>query len=388
MREFPTVILGDLHGNCAVLLRALQDLGFAGPVGRWAGGARRLVQVGDVIDRGPAPLDALDLLMRLQQEAREAGGEVTCLLGNHELFALRSAAGEHLSRMGWTYNGGGAGYLQWLARTGRTGEERDMPYPEEYYAEFGPEGRYGAWLRTHRIACRVGEYVVVHAGWTPDSPPGVEEANAAFAAAPREAAAFLAALRPDGPLAALQGPLWARRQPDEEIEAACVQLGCKALIAGHTPMAGIKRSVGGRLLQIDTGMSWAGTWSALGLDEVGRPWALLEGAEPVLLAVDGLLPLPGGWPDASAEEKAPQLYHAGDLIRLYCAPDRSWRQYLHVAGIAEFYGYPAYEGSFLTFEEGQWSRKGALWPSERVDKYGRMADPGEVPDDLIPASPA
>jgi hypothetical protein len=383
MRPFPTVVLGDLHGNHTLLLRALRDLGFVGADGHWAGGDRRLVQLGDVLDRGPAPLSALDLLMRLQQEARAAGGEVVCLVGNHELFALRAAAGEHQSRMSWTYNGGGAGYREWLGRRNGTGDEQEMPYPDEFYAEFGPGRPYGDWLRTHRVACRAGEYVIVHAGWTPDGPAGVEEANSAFAAAPTEGGALLAALGPGRPLAPLQGPLWARHQAPDEIAAACTRLGCRGLITGHTPTPGIRLSCEGQLIQIDTGMFWTDLWSALGLDEAGRPWALNEGVEPVPLDQDGLVPLPRPWPEPEVSESAPQRFGPGELVRLYKSADGSWQQYLQVTGLAQFYGRPAYEGHFLTCEHGQWSRRPALYPSERVDRFGRPADPGDVPPEAL-----
>ena len=46
------------------------------------------VQTGDIFDRGARVKDALDLLMRLEDEARRAGGRVEVLLGNHEAMNL------------------------------------------------------------------------------------------------------------------------------------------------------------------------------------------------------------------------------------------------------------------------------------------------------------
>ena len=47
-----------------------------------------LVQTGDIFDRGAKVREALDLLMRLEDEAKRAGGRVEFLLGNHEVMNL------------------------------------------------------------------------------------------------------------------------------------------------------------------------------------------------------------------------------------------------------------------------------------------------------------
>src|SRR5208282_3857873 len=54
----------------------------------WTGGKTTLVQVGDVLDRGPKPREAMDLLMSLEKEAPQAGGRVVGLLGNHEMMNI------------------------------------------------------------------------------------------------------------------------------------------------------------------------------------------------------------------------------------------------------------------------------------------------------------
>lgn len=367
---FPTIVLGDLHGRRDLLVKALLDLGLIDKSLSWIGGARRLVQVGDVVDRGPEPLAALDLLMRLQAEARAAGGEITCLVGNHELLALEAGAGLHRSRMSWAYNGCGANYLEWLGRRGESGDELAIPYPEAFYAEFGPDSVYGRWIRSHKLACRVGDYVAVHAGWTPEGPDSVEEANRLFAADPLETRATL-------------GLLWSRNQPEDEIRDACQRLGCRGLIAGHTPLMGILTSAGGRLIQIDIGMYFFGQWAALGLDETGRLWALMDGEEPHLIEGDGMVPLPAAR-EFRREEPAPQRHGPGDLIRLYRATDGSYAEYFLIRRSEEFKSYPGYAGRLFTYDARQgWSFKEFLWPSDRVDRFGQPADAGEVPEEML-----
>lgn len=45
-----------------------------------------LVQVGDLLDRGDQERTALDLLLRLKEQALAAGGAVHVLQGNHEIM--------------------------------------------------------------------------------------------------------------------------------------------------------------------------------------------------------------------------------------------------------------------------------------------------------------
>ena len=73
-------IIGDIHGQLGALQRLGARLGYA--VDRkWAHpDGRRLLFVGDLIDRGPSSLE-VSLLVR----DRCATGEHLCLLGNHEM---------------------------------------------------------------------------------------------------------------------------------------------------------------------------------------------------------------------------------------------------------------------------------------------------------------
>ena len=54
----------------------------------WSGGQTHFVQTGDLLDRGSDTRQVLELLMRLEGEAKKAGGRVHALLGNHEVMNL------------------------------------------------------------------------------------------------------------------------------------------------------------------------------------------------------------------------------------------------------------------------------------------------------------
>lgn len=79
-------VVGDVHGHLAQLTDALREAGLTGASGRWAGGTDKLWFLGDLTDRGPDGIGVIDLIRRLQPEAAEAGGEVGCVIGNHDLL--------------------------------------------------------------------------------------------------------------------------------------------------------------------------------------------------------------------------------------------------------------------------------------------------------------
>ena len=78
------VAVGDVHGDYDSFAKILRGTGLIDKKDQWTGGKAHLVQIGDVMDRGDHAKDILDLIMRLEKEAKKAGGKVHMLLGNHE----------------------------------------------------------------------------------------------------------------------------------------------------------------------------------------------------------------------------------------------------------------------------------------------------------------
>jgi hypothetical protein len=81
----PVLVVGDVHGHRDVLVELLRDAGLVDGAERWCGGDAVLWLLGDLVDRGPDGIGAIDLVRRLE---RESEGNVRCLLGNHEAFLL------------------------------------------------------------------------------------------------------------------------------------------------------------------------------------------------------------------------------------------------------------------------------------------------------------
>ena len=88
----PFDIIGDVHGCHAELLSLLDRLGYdtaADPIAHPQG--RRAVFLGDLVDRGPAVAEVLDIAMSMV-----AAGSALCIAGNHENKLRRALAGRNV----------------------------------------------------------------------------------------------------------------------------------------------------------------------------------------------------------------------------------------------------------------------------------------------------
>ena len=82
------VAIGDLHGDIDKARCAFQAGGLIDEKDNWVGGQTVAVQVGDQLDRGSNELEILYWLNRLQVEAKDAGGALHVVNGNHEVMSI------------------------------------------------------------------------------------------------------------------------------------------------------------------------------------------------------------------------------------------------------------------------------------------------------------
>jgi hypothetical protein len=161
-------VIGDIHGQYAKLIGLLRQANLVDEALSWCGGTATLWFVGDFCDRGPDGIAALDLVMRLQQEATVAGGQVSSLLGNHEI-ALLSAL--FLGEQACT-GPGGTFRAAWL-RNG--GQEQDLSRLTDAHIE---------WMMHLPTLAHVGNWLFLHAdsAFYLEYGTSLNEVNAALAA--------------------------------------------------------------------------------------------------------------------------------------------------------------------------------------------------------------
>jgi len=96
-------VIGDVHGESEALFSLVSRLGYDASARHPDG--RRLVFLGDLIDRGP---DSPAVLRRVASWVE--AGRAQCLLGNHELNALRDDPAKRRGGEGWWYGRDDARY--------------------------------------------------------------------------------------------------------------------------------------------------------------------------------------------------------------------------------------------------------------------------------------
>jgi hypothetical protein len=135
--------VGDVHGHRDVLVELLREAGLVDGATRWAGGDARVWLVGDLVDRGPDGIGAIELVRRLE---RESEGALRCLLGNHEvqLVAVYRFGDEETSIPGQTFR------ELWLFNGGVESDLRALtPDHVEWITGLPPLARDGRWLVVH-----------------------------------------------------------------------------------------------------------------------------------------------------------------------------------------------------------------------------------------------
>jgi predicted MPP superfamily phosphohydrolase len=306
------VAVGDLHGDYKNFVKILRGTKLIDRELRWKGGKTHLVQIGDIMDRGPDAKKIFELLMRLEKEAEEVGGKVHVLLGNHEEMNITGIAFDYqgyvtveqfISFLPDKYRerkekefakkeqkkalkGSDSGstsskdlLIYWRDLRDNARKRANHPARKQYTYNFNKT--YGKWLLDRNVVIRINDMVFVHGGISEEfSTWELKDINNT---ARRELDAFRQAVVFSTPLQSRvrrivyepSGPLWyrglAQRGDDfkETVDKILENLNAKYIIMAHTPR--IIRSMDdmsrfdGRIWIIDTGIgdAYGGYLSAL-----------------------------------------------------------------------------------------------------------------------------
>ena len=310
----------DVHGAYVELTALLRSAGIVDPDLHWSGGRAHLVSTGDLLDRGADSRKVMDLLMRLQSEARAAGGYVHVVLGNHEamnvLGDLRYVdPGEYAAYAGDEDPAERArAQAGFLARNpGRSAADFERLFPPGWFGHrrmLGPDGSYGRWLLSLPVAIRINDTVYMHGGPSGllagrsleqlngdygstlraylDAAAALDAAGLlqiedAYARRPDAAAARLATLPPaeaarlapavdrfraadDAALLSARGPNWYRGTAlcnecaeSDVLRPWLQQVGARRLVIGHTVARNftVATRFDGAVVKLDAGMNRA-----------------------------------------------------------------------------------------------------------------------------------
>ena len=312
------VAISDVHGAYDAMVETLRNVDILDDKLSWGGGTSHLVIVGDLLDRGPHSRDAMDLLMRLEEEAQSAGGRVHVLIGNHEsmnmIGDLRYVSKDEYAafareetpemRERWL--------AAWAERNNSDAETSrarfDTEFPAGYFAlrnAFSAEGKYGKWLLSKNVVAVINGTAFVHGGLPPELAEiglagineGLKQEMADYVravdtlieaevllptdnyydhesivnnyapslSASREVIDAVATVKKlgDASLFTPEGPLWYRGNvscsaiiEEHRLDAALQAIGANRVVVGHTPTPNRKvlERFNGRIVEVDTGM--------------------------------------------------------------------------------------------------------------------------------------
>jgi serine/threonine protein phosphatase 1 len=156
-------VVGDIHGRVDLLQRIRdrirEDAAQAGSV------KKRIIFLGDYVDRGEASRHVIDLLLDEPLD----GFETVFLTGNHEEMMLGFLDNAAIGAM-WLHNGGDATLFSYGVRMGNsTGIDQRFIEMRRSLEEKMPE-RHLAFLRDLKLYHIEGDYLFVHAGIQPGLP--------------------------------------------------------------------------------------------------------------------------------------------------------------------------------------------------------------------------
>ena len=300
------VAVGDVHGDYENFVKILKGTGLIDKELHWTGGKTHLVQTGDILDRGPDAKKVLDLLMRLEKEAEEAGGKVHALIGNHEEMNIMGISFRYSGYVGVNQ------FISFLPDKYRKKKEKEFrkkikknalketepdsasnnnleanwekflrevirnnnhPARREYTDSFNE--KYGRWILQHNAVIKINDAIFVHGGISEKfSTWKLEDINDLLR---KELNLLRIAAKRIHPIRIFKpeivyvsgGPLWYRglaqkgeKNFKEDVDRILHNLDAKYMVIAHTPQTGsIAVSIENmsrfqeRIWIIDTGMS-------------------------------------------------------------------------------------------------------------------------------------
>ncbi|KAF9102824.1 hypothetical protein BGX27_010850 [Mortierella sp. AM989] len=251
------VAVGDLHSDYPQTLAVLRLANIIDDSANWSAGSDTLIQTGDIPDRGPDTIAIYQLFQKLRQQAKDAGGEVVNVYGNHEVMNiggdLRYVTQEDINSFGGLKKRKAA----WDIRTGWLGKfvynNFNITHIQHGHTAFSHGDMHPDWARV-----------------------GVDAMNTMAQKAIWDG-------KFDAPILKTTGPLWNRALAKEEagadetcqtIETIKQLLGVNRLVSGHTSQyktGKILSLCNGSYLVIDVGISnyYGGLLAALEIIENG-----------------------------------------------------------------------------------------------------------------------
>lgn len=234
----PIVALSDIESGFGAFRDFLVTHGVADSAMRWTFGTGHLVLVGDFVDRGASTTPVLWAAYALEQSARQAGGTVHFIVGNHEIKNLQGnfqTAEEKYFHI--------AGIL---------GKQQSQLFDDDAFL--------GRWLASKNVVEVINGVAFVHGGLHPDITKyqlSIEEINRIVREGYRTPYYSPVTVTQESFLrSGTTGPAWYRGYFKDDLTASDVarsleSVGANAVVVGHTLQGKVKVKHQGKVIAID-----------------------------------------------------------------------------------------------------------------------------------------
>lgn len=230
-------VVSDIEGNFQSFYRLLLRNKIVNKYFEWTFSDSHLVVNGDCFDRGEQVTECLWLIYSLEEKAKQQGGYVHFILGNHEIMNMNGD---------WRY------VHPKYAETTKS--------PKSHTALYGGNEELWRWLRTKNIIEKVGNILFVHAGIANEIVQhklSIVEINAlARPYYTRAGSAFT-----DPKLSLIFGnntsPFWYRgyyigTASEEQVDNTLNHFGVNTIVTGHTLIDRVDGFFNGKVINVNT----------------------------------------------------------------------------------------------------------------------------------------
>jgi hypothetical protein len=230
-------VISDIEGEYERFKALLLAAGVMDQNFNWTFGTGHLVVCGDVFDRGSEVTECLWLIYYLEEKAKDAGGYVHFILGNHELMNL----------------GGDMRYIN--PKYVKLAQQKGV----EYSSFYNEQTELGRWLYTKNIVEKIGDLLIVHGGISQYINQWGQPLDSINAAARRNYKHYNdSLLQPEAELLLFDyGPLWYRgyyQAPlasQAQIDSTLRLFVADKIITGHSPVKRISSFYEGKVINVD-----------------------------------------------------------------------------------------------------------------------------------------
>ncbi|WP_044403609.1 metallophosphoesterase [Lacinutrix sp. Hel_I_90] len=240
------VVISDIEGNYEAFSGFLYSNEIIDINHNWIYGNGHLVLVGDFMDRGKNVTQILWLIYKLEQQAKKQNGVVHFILGNHEILNFHGD---------YRYN-----QDKYIKVAQEISQLKDKKEAIKYL--YSKETELGKWLVTKNVIEKIGDYIFVHGGLSPDILDyklGLEDINNLVRLR------FSGLKNPEDKvinfLYSSRGPFWYRgfvmdrytydKIKTFELDAVLKYYNAKKIVIGHTPVETISTDFNGRIIRTD-----------------------------------------------------------------------------------------------------------------------------------------